>query len=144
MLADLDAKVGKTMFHPIIIVVCQMLGWTQYQFSRAAHIIPPMIALYALSGWFTITVFGLALVVRIVNWWVKEPEDESRSDGFNRGISWVLFIFSVVHAIGAVDYQIISMIIFFIITLFAEYACTIKTIPPREEKFTKMATDSIW
>jgi len=144
MLAKLDAQIGKTMFQPIIIAICQAAGWTQYQFSRTVHTVPPAIALYALHGWFTNFIFGVSFVVRAVIWFRSDSEDESKSDLLSRLFCWILLGYSLFYAVRDPDYQIIAMVLFFIITLFAEYACTIKTIPPREEKFTKMATDSIW
>lgn len=141
MLREADAWIGKRLFVPPIIRFCQVTGMTQHAFCRYGW----MVAGLWLIGfsWYemdwvmkaimiTVCVFQIAVAA------LSRPEGEEPDRYWLRAFLWLSMLIDVigVFVIGAGE-AIDLHDGFTIIALFAEYAATIKTIPPKETKEAK-------
>lgn len=129
----IDAWLGKHLFHPPIILVCQLTGVTQYALYRYLWW---GVALWMLwsqrnESWGFAALFIFFAFVRTLSAGIAP--DRPRA-----GSAWVraFFLISVslqiieLLAIGGLAISITQTIAI----LFAEYALTIRTIPPRETR----------
>ncbi|AMK26123.1 MULTISPECIES: hypothetical protein [Sphingobium] len=134
MLSRLDVWLGTTLFHPPIILVCQLTRQSQYALYRALWFFAACHATYygltAEKGLvFSVFMWGW-VVATLVNATLY-PDRPARSSGFFRGIFWIFFLSGAafVPLTGTVTDGTVRALI----VLFAEYAATIKTIPPRRK-----------
>lgn len=134
MLCRLDVWLGTTLFHPPIILVCQLTRQSQYALYRALWFFAACHATYygltADRGWlFAIFMWGW-VVATLVNATLS-PDRPARSSGFFRCLFWIFFVsgVAVVPFAGTVTDGTVRALI----VLFAEYAATIQTIPPRRK-----------
>lgn len=128
----LDAWLGKHLFHPPIILVCQLTGVTQYALYRYLWW---GVALWMLwsqrnESWGFAAFFIFFAFVRTLSAGIApdRPRD---------GLIWVrcFFIMSVlVQSVALLVGASVVGVIETIAILFAEYALTIRTIPPRETR----------
>lgn len=139
MIRAIDHWIGKTLFVPIIIRVCQKAGITQYAFHNYGYLIWSYLILSAALN--TGKSIGLALFVATFFTVLVglNPAREGAPSPFMRG--WWL-ILETIHIIAHVtgdkflfaDANWDMSCPATMIALFAEYARTIKTIPPLEAK----------
>ena len=140
ILNRIDAWLGKTLFHPPIILLCQVTRQSQYAIYRAMWFLVACHATYFSmrdgSGWgwllfvwfWTITTFISASIY---------PDRPVQSWGGFRVIMWIFLVIGVM-ASSTLGY-ITSGTVRNIMILFAEYAATIKTIPPRKTREKRVA-----
>ncbi|MFX4083693.1 hypothetical protein ACKU27_01170 [Sphingobium yanoikuyae] len=133
ILSRLDAWLGKTLFHPPIILACQLTRQTQYAMNRALWFFVACHATYYAQGesWGFVAFLWSWVLVTFIDATVR-PDAPTRSFGVWRFIWWLLFasgIFTVYATGKLTDGTVRALII-----LFAEYASTIKTIPPRRKR----------
>lgn len=133
ILSRLDAWLGKTLFHPPIILACQLTRQTQYAMNRALWFFAACHATYYAQGesWVLVAFLWSWVLVTFIDATVR-PGAPTRSFGVWRFIWWLLFasgIFTVYATGELTDGTVRALII-----LFAEYASTIKTIPPRRKR----------
>lgn len=138
ILSRLDAWLGKTLFHPPIILVCQFTRQTQYAVHRTLWFFAACHATYyamADGGGWLWSAFLWLFVVAMFASAAFYPDHPARSVGWVRLFFWASFIIGALASatIGHVtDSTVRSLMI-----LFAEYAATIKTIPPRQKRQRK-------
>ena len=129
----LDAWIGKTLMHPPIILICQLTRISQHAFNRYLWWI---VALHAL--WqddhqrIAYTVFFILFALARTLSAARDPDRESRSALVLRVFFWSSLAASIValflrHPLDGADLDTL-------LALFAEYAATIRTIPPRSVK----------
>lgn len=123
----IDTKVGKILFIPIIIRVCQLLRIDQNWFGWACFFLASLDGLYYAQLWGTKVIFAIgALLMCMVSYW--NPPGRS-----NRWWRLFLIFFILVFIISSVIQNDVPWVLGYdIIVLFAEYAWTIRTIPPLE------------
>lgn len=131
----LDVWLGKNLFHPPIILVCQLTRQSQYAVHRALWFFAVCHATYyamakgAGWGW---TIFLWIWVSMTFASAAFFPDRPTRSSGYMR------FLFGAMFAIGVLSLPITGRVsdamVRELVILFAEYAATIKTIPPRKTR----------
>lgn len=131
MIGRLDRWVGKHLFIPVIVRVCQRARITQYTFANHAKMIASL-ALVArgpkdIGTW----IFVLLVIIAAVDVAISAviPDYRAGGSGFWRKFSLVFFPLSVVANPTALLRHL-----FWVAALFSEYALTIDTIPPAEVK----------
>ncbi|OYW85182.1 MAG: hypothetical protein B7Z20_09565 [Sphingobium sp. 32-64-5] len=129
----LDRWLGRTLFHPSIIAACQLTRQTQYAVHRALWFFAFCYAAYFARelGWAWAAYVWLGAVATFVSatWF---PDREVRSHGWFRFILWQLLAYDLIGL--ALADRVSAGIAQTLILLFAEYAATIKTIPPRRKR----------
>lgn len=139
MIHHLDAWMGKTLFHPIIIRVCQKTGITQYRFALYGWIITLLTILsirpHGWLGWFFYPIFVLIAVAQMyaVTQW-PDHKLESSSDSIGWRILWWACLLLDLKSVFLEGDPHFYVPLGDVSALFALYAKTIKTIPPLEEK----------
>ena len=124
-----DTWIGLKLFHPIIIFICQITKQTQYAFSRSLWFMYWVIYLYYNDSviWQTIAfVCALGGLIGLGMF----PDKPVKSYGWVRLAFWIIFIVNLIPT----SFISLYTIGITILLLFAEYALTIKTIPPRKKK----------
>ncbi|TZG26548.1 hypothetical protein FYJ91_12620 [Sphingomonas montanisoli] len=127
-LADIDAWIGKTLFIPPIIKLCQITRQTQFAVSRLL--------------WFTVALDQLRLaqslgqqIIAGLFALVMMFTASTRADFLTismlwlRVMGWVLLSLDVFAGVVKGDWIGVEI---WALVLFAEYAATIRTIPPSE------------
>lgn len=142
MLRRLDVWLGKTLFHPIIIRICQAAKITQYRFCSYCWLIAFFLILarapHTWQGWVVYTFIALLCVVQI--WLIASAPQtvQERAERRGEGIGWRIFfwiclLFDLLHYVWPPK-PLLSSIIGDVIILFGMYALTITTIPPLEDR----------
>ncbi|WP_313229168.1 hypothetical protein [Sphingobium yanoikuyae] len=133
VLSRLDAWLGKTLFHPPIILACQITRQTQYAMNRALWFFAACHATYYAQGenWGVVAIMWAWVLVTFIAATVA-PDVPTKSFGVGRFIMWLLFAMGVSTA--CITGELTDGTVRTLIILFAEYAATIKTIPPRRKR----------
>jgi hypothetical protein len=128
--AKIDLWVGKTLFVPPIVKLCQLTRQSQYAVSRLFWFIAALDGLYRAETLFGSLVWGgLSLVMMLSAAW--RADTPTSSFRFFRMLALALLILDL--AGGAVTGEWAGAA-FWVFVLFAEYAAIIRTIPPRESR----------
>ena len=129
----LDTWLGKALFHPPIISLCHATRQTQYAIHRALWFFAALHATYYDShgGWGWTTFLWMWVIFNFLGA-VLVPDMEAKSYGPFRAVFWLLFLINVsgIVVLGEVSNSVFRELMI----LFAEYAATIKTIPPRRKR----------
>ena len=134
---NFDHFVGKTLFIPPIIKMCQTFGWSQYRLGNYAVAIAWLTLLYSLKldGWFNITLFVLGAIITILSIIRAALSPESKSSADSSGWRMVYFLlFGMDLFTAALAKEVDASLAFWFLLLTASYAFSIKQIPPREKK----------
>lgn len=131
VLPRIDAWIGKVLMHPPIILICQLARISQHAFNRYLWWIVALHALWqddhrqiAFTLFFIL--FALARTVSAA----RDPDRESRSTLFLR----IFFLAALITSVAMLPfgYHLDGTDLDTLMALIAEYAATIRTIPPRE------------
>ena len=134
----IDAWIGKTLFHPPIILACQLLRQSQYAFSRAMWFFVFVHSLWFDDhrSWAWTAMVGVFCIVQLIMA-VRFP-DAPLPDHFG----WRVF-FLALSLVNVANYATTGqggvVLANGVMVLFAEYARTIRTIPPRETRQSRHA-----
>lgn len=133
ILSRMDAWLGKTLFHPPIIMVCQLAHQSQYALHRALWFFACCFATYHAqgSGWALTIFLWFWTIANLINATVN-PDRPAQSWGFLRFWFWLLLAVSV--GTSMLVGHVTAGTVLDVILLFAEYAATIRTIPPRKKR----------
>lgn len=129
----LDVWLGKTLFHPPIISLCHLTRQSQYAIYRALWFFAACHATYYARdiGWGWAIFLWIWVMISFIGA-VVFPDMEAKSHGFIRGLYW---FFLSVNALAFISTGDVGNSLFRdVMVLFAEYATTIKTLPPRRTK----------
>lgn len=133
LLSRLDVWLGKTLFHPPIILACQIMRQTQYAVHRALWFFAFCYAAYYAReigwAWLVFVWLGVLGMFTSAAWF---PDREVRSRGWVRFLLWQCLAFNLAELF--LFSRLSPGLAQNIIILFAEYAATIKTIPPRRKR----------
>jgi hypothetical protein len=124
----IDHWIGSTLFIPPIIKLCQMTRQSQFAVSRLFWFIAALDGFYRAETLFSSILWGGLSVLMMITA-TKRADAPTASFMFFRMLSLVLFILDIVRGVVT---GIWAGSEFWIFVLVAEYAATIRTIPPRE------------
>lgn len=139
ILRSIDVWLGKTLFHPPIILICQLTRQTQYAVHRALWFFSACVATATMSreSWVTVAMMWTWTLFNLLNasW---QPDRPTKSFGLFRFVIWAFLLPDVV-AVAVGHHPASRSVAINLLVLFAEYAATIKTIPPRNKRETQAA-----
>ncbi len=126
--AKIDHWIGKTLFIPPIVKLCQLTRQSQFAVSRLFWFIAALDGLYRAETLFgSILWGGISIVMMISAGW--RADMPTRSSMFFRLLAVVLFVAELLKGAATDD---LAGAEFWIFVLVAEYAAIIRTIPPKE------------
>jgi len=134
-LSTIDKWVGQTLFIPAIIKLCQVSGQSQFAICRLFWFI---VALDQLRIAETLTgqiVAGIFSILMMLSASLRADMPAYSMRGF-RIIAMALLALDVFHGAASGDWLGVEI---WVLILFAEYAATIRTIPPKEERKVERA-----
>ncbi len=136
MIHRLDAWLAKHLFHPPIILVCQLTGCTQYALHRYLWWLLALISVatddhasWSMSAFNTLFAFARTLSAGF------RPDRPTSSALALRMFFWALIAMDLLLTLPGADG--LGTLLYMLTALFAEYAATITTIPPREVRERK-------
>lgn len=134
-LSDIDLWIGKTLFVPPIVKLCQASGQSQYAVSRLFWFMTALDQLRlaeTLGGQIVAGLFSLFMMVTAS---MRADMPAYSIMGF-RLLAVALLALDVAHALVAGKWAGVEI---WLLILFAEYAATIRTIPPADVAGRKVA-----
>ena len=133
--AAIDKWVGQTLFVPPIVKLCQATGQSQFAISRLFWFV---VALDQLRIAQTLTgqiIAGIFSIVMMLTASLRANMPAYSLRGF-RIFAMVLLLLDVAHGVKSGVWLGVEI---WALILFAEYAATIRTIPPKEIREAKKA-----
>ena len=125
--AKIDAWIGKTLFIPPIIKLCHATRQTQYAVSRLIWFVAALDGFYRAETLFSSILWGGLRVVMMISA-VRRADTPTPTFMFFRLLSVVLFVLELLKVAFMDEWAGAE---FWIFVLVAEYAATIRTLPPR-------------
>jgi hypothetical protein len=129
-LTNFDAWIGKNLFVPPIVKLCQVTRQGQYAVSRLFWFVAAMDQLRlaeTLAGQIVAGLFSLFMMITAS---LRADMPAYSMIGF-RLLAMALLVLDVTHGVAAGQWRGVEI---WVLILFAEYAATIRTIPPAETK----------
>lgn len=123
---EIDQWIGKTLFVPPIIKLCQLTRQSQYAVSRLFWFIAALDAFYRAENWFWSIFWGLFSVIMMVTA-VYRADMPTQSSMVFRLLASALLLIKVLQGFATGQWAGIE---FWLFVLVAEYAATIRSIPP--------------
>ena len=124
----IDAWIGKTLFIPPIIKLCQLTRQTQFAVSRLFWFIAALDGFYRANTLFSSILWGGMSVVMMITA-TKRADRPTASFMLLRLLSLLFLVIDVTEAATTGKWAGVE---FWVFVLIAEYAATIRTIPPTE------------
>lgn len=131
----LDHWLGKTLFVPVIIRICQRAGMTQYRFHRYGLFAAGLYGVGFSEGWLAKGLFAFIALIFCLGATLLGDMPEKPSARFWRLLP--VFMLVLLAALLVPTGKVPITTGFWLLCAFAEYALTIKTIPPLEAKEPK-------
>ena len=128
LFAKVDAWVGKTLFIPPIIKLCQITRQTQFAVSRLFWFIAALDGFYRADTLFSSIFWGGLSVVMMITA-TKRADSPTASFILCRLLFLLFFILDLLNGAATGKWAGVE---FWVLVLTAEYAATIPTIPPTE------------
>ncbi len=129
-LETIDLWIGKTLFVPPIVRFCQLTRQSQFAVSRLFWFVAALDGFYRADTPFSAILFGVLSIVMMVTASLR-ADMPTRSSMWFRMFALAFLVLDV--AAGAVTGEWAGTE-FWLFVLVAEYASTIRTIPPREAR----------
>jgi len=126
----LDFWIGKTLFVPPIVRLCQLTRQSQYAISRLFWFIAALDGFYRAETLFSSIVFGVLSLIMMVTASMRADSPTISSVWF-RMLALALLALDLAKGFATDDWAGCE---FWLFVLVAEYAATIRTIPPLEQK----------
>ncbi len=130
LVQKIDLWVGGTLFVPLIVRLCQLTRQSQFAVSRLFWFIAALDGFYRADTLVSSVLFGLLSLVMMVTASTR-ADMPTQSFMWFRMLAIVLLVVDIV--LGAVTGAWAGTE-FWILVLVAEYAATIRFVPPREPK----------
>lgn len=125
----IDLWIGKTLFVPPIVKFCQWTRQSQFAVSRLFWFVAALDGLYRAETWFAATLFGSMSIVMMIAASMRADVPKASSMWF-RMVALALLTLDLIRGIGTDQWAGIE---FWVFVLIAEYATTIRTIPPLQD-----------
>jgi len=132
LFAKIDAWVGKTLFIPPIIKLCQLTRQTQFAVSRLFWFVAALDGFYRADTLFSSILWG-GMSVGMMITATRRADSPAASFMFFRMVALLFLIMDVVAGGLTGEWAGVE---FWIIVLAAEYAATIRIIPPTERSIS--------
>ena len=129
-LTNIDLWIGKTLFVPPIIRFCQLTGQSQFAISRLFWFIAALDGFYRADTLVSSVIFGGMSVVMMLTASLR-ADMPTRSSMWFRMLALGFFALDLLQGARTGEWLGTE---FWAFVLIAEYAATIRTIPPREAK----------
>jgi hypothetical protein len=126
LFSKVDGWIGRTLFVPPIIKLCQVTRQSQYAVSRLFWFVAALDAFYYAETLFSSLLWGGMSVFMMVTA-VRRADSPTASFMFFRLLAAFMFVLEVLLSAGSGEWEGAE---FWIFILVAEYAATIRTIPP--------------
>lgn len=126
--ARVDAWIGKTLFIPLIIKLCQATRQTQFAVSRMFWFIAALDGFYRAETLFSSLLWGGMSVLMMITA-TRRADSPTASFMLFRMVAIFLLVLNLIMAAASGKWAGVE---FWVLVLIAEYAATIRTIPPRE------------
>jgi hypothetical protein len=128
-LAGIDHWIGKTLFVPPIIKICQLTRQTQFAVSRLFWFIAALDGFYRADTLFSSLLWGGMSIVMMISA-ARRADAPTASFMFFRLLAVAMLLIDLVKGAATGSWAGFE---FWLFVLVAEYAATIRTIPPRPE-----------
>lgn len=127
-LAKVDRWIGRNLFVPPIIKLCQITRQTQFAVSRLFWFLAALDAFYHAETLFWAILWGGISVVMLISAG-RRADQPTASFMFLRMLALLLLVLDLFAGVVTGEW---SGVEFWLLVLIAEYAATIRTIPPTE------------
>ena len=128
LFAKVDEWIGKTLFIPPVIKLCQLTRQTQFAVSRMFWFIAALDGFYRAETLFSSILWGGMSVFMMITA-TRRADSPTASFMFFRLLAVFFLALDVLTAAATGEWAGVE---FWIFVLIAEYAATIRTLPPRE------------
>lgn len=128
LFATLDEWVGRTLFIPLIIKLCQVTRQSQFAVSRLFWFIAALDGFYRADTLFSSILWGGMSVIMMITA-ASRADSPTASFRFFRMLSLLFLALDLVAAGVTGEW---SGVEFWLLVLIAEYASTIRTVPPAD------------
>lgn len=135
MFAAIDAWIGKTLFVPPIIKICQLTRQTQFAVARMFWFIAALDGFYRAETLLWSVIWGVFSLFMMISA-VRRADAPAYSAIWFRLIALLFLVLDLLRGATLGEWAGSE---FWIFVLFAEYAATIRTIPPAESNSRKAA-----
>jgi hypothetical protein len=125
---EIDHWIGKTLFVPPIIKLCQLTRQSQFAVSRLFWFIAALDGLYRADTLFSSVIWGGLSIIMMITASRRADAPTASIMGF-RLLSVVFLALDLLEGALAAKWAGTE---FWLLVLIAEYAATIRTLPPRE------------
>jgi hypothetical protein len=130
LLNRIDHWIGKTLFVPPIIKFCQWTRQSQFAVSRLFWFVAALDGFYRAETVLGSVLFGGLSLYMMVTASLR-ADSPTLSFAFFRIVTLIFLVFDIIEGLTGEGWMGVE---FWILVLFAEYAATIRTIPPRTTK----------
>ena len=137
-LTAIDLWIGKTLFVPPIVKFCQLTGQSQFAVSRLFWFAAALDGFWRSDTLFSSVIFGVMSIVMMLTASLRADMPARSMMGF-RMLAILFLALDVIKGFGT---GVWAGIEFWVLVLIAEYAATIRTIPPRESKKAARAAEA--
>ncbi|MEO6298640.1 MAG: hypothetical protein ABIO62_03290 [Paracoccaceae bacterium] len=137
--AKVDHWIGKTLFVPPIIKLCQVTRQSQFAVSRLFWFVSALDGFYHAETIFGSLLWG-AMSLLMMFTAARRADSPTASFIFFRLMALVLLAADLVKAAATTEWVGVE---FWVLVLAAEYAATIRTIPPRKTGSTQPAAKPV-
>lgn len=136
LFTEIDRWIGKTLFVPLIIRFCQLTRQTQFAAARLFWFIAALDGFYRADTMAGSILWGGVSVIMMLTA-ARRADQPTSSFRFFRLLAAGAFVIDIIQgvAIGAWTGGE-----FWILVLLAEYAATIRTLPPQQKEFRSAKT----
>lgn len=124
----LDQWIGKTLFIPPIIKLCQVTRQTQFAVSRLFWFIAALDGFYHADTLFLSILWGGMSVLMMVTA-TRRADSPTASFMFFRMLALLFLLLDLVKGAATGEWAGVE---FWVLVLIAEYAATIRTVPPAD------------
>jgi hypothetical protein len=135
----IDVWIGKSLFTPLIIKVCQLTRQSQFAVSRLFWFVAALDGFYRAETLISSVIWGVMSLFMMVTASLR-ADSPTQSVMFFRLLSVAFLGLDVLKGIVT---GVWAGCEFWLFVLIAEYAATIRTIPPRETKRAKRTATSL-
>jgi surface polysaccharide O-acyltransferase-like enzyme len=129
-LEKLDHWIGKNLFVPPIVKLCQLTRQSQYAVSRLFWFVAALDGFYRAETLFSSVLFGVLSLVMMVTASLR-ADMPTRSSMWFRMFALAFLILDLITGAATGKWAGTE---FWLFVLIAEYAATIRTLPPRESE----------